>query len=117
MKAKRLIVADSQRELLLGLSEALARDDYDVSQAVNGFQALQMARELQPDLLVIDDSLVGIGGAELCDRIKSDPQTRDILVVLLTDDPTLVFRTPADRCLRKPQDPQQIAREVEDLLR
>ncbi|GEM_PF-3566169 len=114
--ARRLLVANNDRDLLYGISEILTRSDYDVSQAVNGFQALQMARELQPELMVVDDTLQGIGGLELCDRMKADPQTRDVRLVLVSSDPQAAGKTAADRCLGKPADCREVARAVEELM-
>lgn len=113
---RRLLVADNDRELLFGISEALALADHDVSQAVNGFHALQMARELQPEVMVVDEALQGIGGSELCDRLRSDPQTRDVRLILLTSDPAQTLRSAVDRCIVKPADCQEVARAVEELM-
>jgi CheY-like chemotaxis protein len=109
-------VADNDRDLLIGVSAALARDDYDVSQAVNGFQALQMARELGPELMVVDEDLQGIGGLELCERMRADPQTRDIRLVLISSRPDSASGAKADLCLAKPADCREVARAVEELM-
>lgn len=113
--ARRLLVADNDRDLLFGISEILARAEYDVSQAVNGFHALQMARELQPEVMVVDEALQGIGGLELCERMRADPQTRDVRLVLLVSDLQASDHA-ADRCVIKPADCQAVARAVEELM-
>lgn len=114
--ARKLLVADNDRDLLFGVSEELARDDYDVSQAFNGFQALQMARELGPELMVVDEDIQGIGGRELCERLRADPMTRDVRLVLLSSNPDGAARARADLCLAKPADCRAVARAVEELM-
>ncbi len=109
-------MADNDRDMLIGISAALAREDYDVSQAVNGFQALQLARDLMPELMVVDESLQGISGLELCDRVRADPLTRDVRLVLLSSDPDAASRAPVDRCLGKPADCRAVTRTVEELM-
>lgn len=113
---RKLLVADNDRDLLFGVSEELARDDFDVSQAFNGFQALQMARELGPELMVVDEDLPGIGGRELCQRLRSDPMTRDVRLVLISSDQNGADAAQADLCLAKPADCREVARAVEELM-
>lgn len=56
----------------------------DLLEADNGSAALALARERTPDLLLLDIGLPGIDGLEVCRRLKRDPPTRGIHVVLLT---------------------------------
>lgn len=114
--ARKLLVADNDRDTLIDISAALAREDYDVSQAVNGFQALQMARELGPELMVVDEDIQGIGGRELCERLRSDPMTRDVRLVLISSNPADAAGVKADLCLAKPADCLAVARAVEELM-
>jgi len=81
---KRILVADDDRNVLYLISELLARSRYDVSQAVNGDQALQMARELLPDLVILDVMMPGKDGLEVCRALKQDPATAPIKVIIVT---------------------------------
>lgn len=81
---KRVLVADDDRNVLFLISELLARSDYDVSQAINGDQALTMARELLPDIMVLDVMMPGLDGIEVCREIKNDPATAGIKVIMVT---------------------------------
>lgn len=81
---KRVLVADDDRNVLFLISELLARSDYDVSQAVNGDQALHMARGLLPDIMVLDVMMPGRDGIEVCREIKSVPTTAGIKVIFVT---------------------------------
>ena len=81
---KRVLVADDDRHVLYLISEVLARSDYEVSQAEDGHQALKMARETAPDLLLLDIMMPGLDGIEVCRAVKADPATAGIKVIMVT---------------------------------
>lgn len=112
---RRFLVVDNQRELLFAISALLARRGCDVSQAVSGFQALQMARELQPEAIVVDDDIRGLGAEDLCQQLRADPQTRDIKLLLLCSRPREADDSGADRCLLKPVSPEDIVAKLEEM--
>ena len=57
---------------------------YDVAEAANGVEAIEKARELLPDIVLMDLALPRMDGWEATRRLKSDPKTKDIPVVALT---------------------------------
>ncbi len=81
---KRILVADDDRNVLYLISEVLSRSEYEVSQAVNGDQALKMTRETMPDLVLLDIMMPGLDGIEVCRALKSDPATTGIKVIMVT---------------------------------
>lgn len=81
---KKILVADDDRNILYLISEVLAKGDYEVSQAVNGDHALKLAREIRPDLIVLDIMMPGLDGYKVLGDLKSDIQTRDIKVVIIS---------------------------------
>lgn len=81
---RKVLVADDDRNVLFMISELLARSDYEVSQAVNGDQALQMARELVPDVVILDVMMPGRDGLEVCRALKADPATAGIKIIFVT---------------------------------
>jgi two-component system alkaline phosphatase synthesis response regulator PhoP len=81
---KNILVADDDRNVLFLISEILSREEYEVYQAVNGEQALNMARSLLPDLVVLDVMMPGIDGFEVCRHLKGDVVTRGIKVIMVT---------------------------------
>mgnify|MGYP001366445368 CR=1 FL=1 len=83
-KAKRILVADDDGNMLFMVSEILARQGYEVFQAINGDQALKDARSFHPDLMVLDIMMPVIDGIEVCRRVKAAPETSDIKVIMLT---------------------------------
>ena len=80
---KILLVGDS-KFLRLATERALARAGYDVSTAVDGENALQVAREKRPDLILLDMLLPKMTGPDVLKALKNDPQTASIAVVALT---------------------------------
>ncbi|MFY3386291.1 EAL domain-containing protein [Paracidovorax sp. MALMAid1276] len=77
-----LIVDDSVANLQL-LAQTLEAD-YDVQFARSGHEALQLLKNSQPDLFILDVMMAGMDGFELCERIQALPQFRDAPIVFLT---------------------------------
>ncbi len=66
------------------MGEALGELGYDVWQALDGEAAVLLAREHQPDVILLDVMMPGMDGYEVCRRIKKDPETQLIPIVFLT---------------------------------
>jgi len=62
----------------------LLKNDYELRAANNGEKALALARSERPDLVLLDVKMPGIDGYEVCRRIKADPATNKIPVILVT---------------------------------
>ena len=82
-KKRILIVEDNadSRELLALL---LRRAGYDVTEAATGLEAIDQTHAVRPDLIIMDLGLPGITGDEATARLKADPSTRDIPVIVNT---------------------------------
>jgi two-component system cell cycle sensor histidine kinase/response regulator CckA len=81
-KYKILLVDDiSNNRLIL---EMVLEDEYLFVSAANGAQALQLAAEHQPDLILLDIILPDIDGYEVCRRLKADKKTRQIPIIFVT---------------------------------
>jgi two-component system cell cycle response regulator len=66
------------------LEAKLAADYYIVKSALDGFEAIELAKTWQPDLILLDVMMPGIDGYECCRRLKNDPATMHIPVVMVT---------------------------------
>ncbi len=75
---------DDDPGALEALAEALGTLSYDVWQAVDGPTALILARDHQPDVVLLDVKMPGMDGYEVCRRLKGDTETRLIPIVFLT---------------------------------
>ncbi|MDX9786922.1 MAG: SpoIIE family protein phosphatase [Desulfobacterales bacterium] len=83
MKEKILIVDDSQ-EIRILLSRFLTASGYEIAEAQNGDDGLIQLIEFMPDLILLDIVMPGIDGFQVCERIKSDPNTKEIPVIFLS---------------------------------
>jgi CheY-like chemotaxis protein len=82
-KTKILLVEDS-KFLRLAMERAMTRAGYDVSTAPDGEQALAMARENIPDLILLDMLLPKITGPDVLKALKNDARTKAIPIVVLS---------------------------------
>ncbi len=81
-RARLLIVDDNP--INLRLLDGMLRDDYDISAALGGEQALKRVVATPPDLILLDVQMDGMDGYEVCRRLKEDEHTRDIPVIFVT---------------------------------
>ncbi len=83
-KRKELLIVDDVR-LFLQLTKTLfSREEYIIHTAVNGQQAVEIARKRIPDLILLDLVMPGMGGDEVCRVIRSEPATRHIPVLMVS---------------------------------
>jgi len=78
-----LVVEDNATNMRL-LVELLLDDGYQVEAAVNGVEALEMAQEMLPDLVLLDVMIPELNGYEVCQKLRENPQTQGIPVIFIT---------------------------------
>jgi DNA-binding response OmpR family regulator len=81
---KRILVVDDEKDLVDLISYNLQRNGYDALTAYSGNEAIDVALRDQPDLIVLDLMLPGIDGTEVARRLKGEPRTRHIPIIMLT---------------------------------
>ena len=81
---RRVLVADDDPALRRLIATTLGNDDFDLLQAVNGAEALSLAREKLPSLVLLDVNMPLMNGFDVCTALKSDPATSGMKVVMLT---------------------------------
>ena len=91
----RLLLVDDDAGLRALLRTTFELVDIDVEEAEDASAALARVGERPPDVIVLDVRMPGMDGLELCRRLKADPATRAIPVVLLSGRPRARGRTPA----------------------
>ena len=79
----RILVVDDEPTNRAVLVELL-QGEYTVLEATNGADALALARESTPDIILLDVLMPGMDGFEVCRRLKSDESTRDVPVIFVT---------------------------------
>ena len=83
-KAGEILVIDDDPGVVRFLKNALEPEGYVVLTAINGLQGLAIARQDEPDVVILDVMLPGIDGYEVCQRLKEDSITRYIPVMMLS---------------------------------
>jgi two-component system phosphate regulon response regulator PhoB len=120
---KKILIVDDQPEVRELVDVTLRIGEYTIWQAANGDQALTVAHAKHPDLILLDVMMPNssIDGFEVCRRLKSDPATQNIYVVMLTargqdTDLEMGRQVGADDYFTKPFSPLQLMNKVEELL-
>ena len=84
MGKPRILIVDDVPTNIRVLGPVLREADYQVYVARDGYQALKMVEEVNPDLILLDIMMPGLDGFETCKQLKEKPETRDIPVIFLT---------------------------------
>jgi len=117
----RVLIADDNAANLRIMRRRLAADGYDIVTAGDGEEALAVAREAEPDLILLDIMMPKIDGIEVCRRLKKDQGAfvPIILVTAMTDakDVVVGLEAGADEYLTKPVDHAALAARVRSMLR
>ena len=103
---KRILIVEDERALL-NIVQLILRDSYDVEIAANGRLGLEMATSNPPDLVLLDITMPEMDGWEVLKRLKDNPSTSMIPVILLTgkvehESVLQGYKTGADYYIAKP---------------
>ncbi|WP_353932700.1 response regulator [Okeanomitos corallinicola TIOX110] len=79
-----ILIVDDKLENIRFLSDFLSKHNYQVRKAINGKSALTAINTIQPDLILLDINMPGMGGYEVCESLKSNPITSSIPIIFLS---------------------------------
>ncbi|MDO5895211.1 PleD family two-component system response regulator [Agrobacterium sp. Azo12] len=121
MTARILVVDDIPANVKL-LEARLLAEYFDVLTAEDGFKALEICNNTQVDIVLLDIMMPGMDGFEVCERLKSNPRTMHIPVVMVTaldqpSDRVRGLKAGADDFLTKPVNDLQLVSRVKSLVR
>jgi DNA-binding response OmpR family regulator len=116
-----VLAADDDEDILELVAFRLERSGYTVLRAHDGEEALRLAQEEQPDLVVLDVMMPKLDGFEVTRRLRADAATSSTPIILLTAraqdaDVQMGFDAGADDYLRKPFSPQELRARVQAIL-
>jgi CheY-like chemotaxis protein len=80
----RVLIVDDDRKIRDLLLDLLNLEGYEVATALDGAEAIDLAQSFEPDVVVSDVVMPRVGGLELCRRLKEDPRTAYIPVLLIS---------------------------------
>ena len=117
----KILVADDSTTIQTAVQLTLGREDVELILARSGEEAIRRAKELTPDLMLIDTVMPDTSGYELCRVLKAEPAMRDVPVIMLTG-PSDAADRPEGRAIgasdfiAKPFESQMLIKKVKQLL-
>ncbi|MDP6698553.1 MAG: response regulator [Candidatus Latescibacteria bacterium] len=113
----KILVVDDSRMMRFAVAEVIRKLGYEVLEAADGDEALALAGDDLPQLIFLDINMPRMGGIDVLERLRSDPQLQTVPVVILTVEkrPDLMRRVAALRVkdyLLKPARPSEIKKRV-----
>lgn len=122
MKKPLILVVDDEPHLVELIKHHLTREHYEVEVAKDGESALAKAKKRIPDLIVLDLMLPGVDGLEVCRRLRTEPRTEHVPIVMLTakaeeTDAVIGLAQGADDYVRKPVGMRELVARIGTRLR
>jgi two-component system, OmpR family, alkaline phosphatase synthesis response regulator PhoP len=120
--AKKILIADDEPDILEILQYNLQAEGFEITTAKNGNEAIEKAKRILPDLIILDIMMPGKTGMEVCNFLRSLPVFKNTLIIFLTalsDEGTEIkgLETGADDYLTKPVSPKVLVSKVNALFR
>ena len=120
---KKILVVDDDKIIVETIVQALEEDEYgyEMISASDGFEAGLQVNHFKPDLLILDIMMPDINGYEVCQRVKTNPDSKNTKIIVLSayldeDAFTQMKEFGADACFSKPLPLEQLKFEVAKLL-
>lgn len=117
----RILLVDDEPNIVLALEFLMKKEGYETLTADDGEKALRAVREHRPDLVILDLMMPKLDGYEVCQRIRSDPALKNVVIVMLTAKGREVEREKglamgADLYITKPFSTREVVQKVRELL-
>ena len=121
-RTKKVLIADDEQDILEIISYNLTKEGYEIYTAKDGNEALEKARQLHPDLIILDIMMPFKTGIEVCQILRSQAAFQDTLIIFLTalsDEASEIkgLETGADDYVNKPISPKVLNSRVNALFR
>ena len=83
-RTRKVLIADDEPDIIEILKYNLEKEGYQVSTAKDGDEAIDKAKNVKPDLVVLDMMMPRKNGIEVCEVLRAQPQFKDTLIMFLT---------------------------------
>ena len=119
----KVLIADDEPDIVYVLSEVLSDEGYDTITAADGEETLRKAKEYKPDIILLDIMMPKMDGYSVNVQLKSQPETKDIPVIVITGRGQLkeLFdmneKAPIDDFLEKPFPVKELLERMDRLLK
>jgi two-component system phosphate regulon response regulator PhoB len=118
----RVLLVEDDPALVELLTFNLRKEEFEVQSTADGEDALLIARETPPDLVILDWMIEGVSGIEVCRRLRRIPETANVPIIMLTarteeTDRVRGLETGADDYVTKPFSPKELVARVAAVLR
>ena len=122
MSKGRILLVEDDPALVELLTFHLRKEEFDVESTADGEDALLIARESPPDLVILDWMIEGVSGIEVCRRLRRLPESANVPIIMLTarteeTDRVRGLETGADDYVTKPFSPKELVARVAAVLR
>ncbi len=119
--AKKILVVDDERDLVETITFRLEAAGYEVSSAFDGQEGLEKAREIKPDLILLDVMMPKMDGYQVCRMLKFDDDYKNIPIIMLTargqeQDKKTGGDVGADDYITKPFDSKDLLARIQKML-
>ncbi len=82
---KKILIVEDEIPLLKALADRFTREGFTALEAKDGLEGLSLAQQEHPDLILLDIIMPGMDGMEMLEKLKLNPESKDIPVILLTN--------------------------------
>ena len=122
MAREKILIVEDEVDILEVIEYNLSREGFRVLSSREGDEGVRIARRDAPDLVLLDLMLPGLDGLEVCRRLKTDPVTSDIPIIMVTakgeeSDVVLGLGIGADDYVTKPFGPKELVARVKAVIR
>ncbi len=117
----RILIVDDEPNIVLALELLMKKEGYEVHTVADGERAVQAAKEIRPDLILLDIMMPKMDGYEVCQSLRSDALLKDVSIIMLTAKGREVEREKglalgADLYITKPFSTRQVVTTVREIL-
>ncbi len=118
----KILLVDDEQDILEIVGYNLKQEGYSVFTAENGVQAIEKAKEVKPDLIILDVMMPEMDGIEACEQIRALPELKNTIITFFTarsEDYSQIagFDAGADDYISKPVKPKVLISKIKGLLR